>query len=346
MVSIAVEHVESWKPKVGIGPGALARANSYTTDAAEIVEINIDKGSPFVIPTPPLDGNVAELRNFFISSADRISNIHEVSYARLPQYASRAPASLYSMMLEQESVKLDAMVKRDNKTLLRAAKFRLKMMNKNYSQARMVKTIGVDKVIQIRFFKGADLNSNFDVQLEAGISLNQSTSMTNRILMELWDKGALGNKDPKKLLKLMKLGISNLDLDLGLADDERASRENLAFIEGTWKGIKGKMRPVWVFIHDNHTTHLETHTDLMKTRQVDAWPDDQVKALQDHIDEHYKFFLQLQKASQPPPANEAGQVNASPDMMGGGEMTSDQGLSPETQGEQVPPETGQPGMAQ
>jgi hypothetical protein len=41
--------------------------------------------------------------------------------------------------------------------------------------------------------------------------------------------------------------------------------------------------------------HMDYHTNLRKSEEAQAWDDEQLKALDAHINEHYMFILLLQK---------------------------------------------------
>jgi hypothetical protein len=317
MVSMESEHYESWRPKMMVPMGSLARASSMIAGSLELVEIPFDRGArPEPVNMPQLSAGQKEYRDFLLSAKDMVSNIHEPSYARLPQYSSGAPNSLYQSMLEQEAVKLDPMVKRTNKTILTQSRFRLKLMALHYEEKRLVKIMGPNKIAATRYFSKIELNQNYDVQLEIGVSVNQSTAVLGRLILDLWDKKFFDASDRPKILKLLNLGTAEAEFRGDIADLERACRENQAFIDGTWEGIPGKSRPVWVFVHDNHEVHLEQHTNLYKSEEVETWPDEQVEGLEDHIASHYEFYLKLIEASKAMAAAgstpEAGQTPASP----------------------------------
>lgn len=294
MISIISEHIEAWRPKMAVGKGALKRVNSMTVDAFELVEVDFARGEPRTLNMPELSGQVTAYRDFLISSIDKVSNIHEVSYARLPQYASRAPASLYSMMLEQESEKLHPMIKKINKTLVEMARFRLKLMDKHYGLKRMTKVIGRNKEATIQYFDKADLSESFDVRLEIGASLNQSTTIQQRLLIELWEKGILEGRDKIKIMKMLNLGTAEHELRSDMADTERAMRENQAFIDGT-DNKKKEGGGVWVFMHDDHELHLDMHTNLAKSEEAAKLSKERWARLESHINEHFAWHLALKR---------------------------------------------------
>jgi len=296
MISMISEHIEAWRPKMSVGKGALKRANSMTVDNFEIVEVDYTRGEPKPMSMPELSAQVMAFRDFLVSSVDKVSNIHEVSYSRLPQYASRAPASLYSMMLEQENIKLDPMMRRINKTLIDMAKFRLKLMDKHYSQDRMTKVIGKNREATIEYFSKTDLDENFDVRLEVGVSLNKSTTIQNRLLLELWDKGVFTEKDRSKLISLLNLGTAEHELRSDAVDIEKVVRENQAYLDDTYDKSR-EDGGVFVWTHDDHAVHVNGHSDLGKSEEAQKWPEAKWNHFEDHINEHVAYLVKIMQAA-------------------------------------------------
>jgi hypothetical protein len=293
MVSIISEHIEGWRPKLQIGPGALVKNGSYTKDALEIVEVDETKGGIRPIPVPELSGQVLAHRDFLGNALNIVSNVHEVSYSQLPQYATRAPASLYSMMLEQENLKIDPMIKRINKTLLEEGRFRLRLMEKHYKQDRLVKIVGRSNEASIMWFNGADLKGNTDVKLNIGVSIHQSKVVQQRLLLELQQQGA--PIDWNKIYKLLGEGDISDELRGDIADESRAQRENQSFIVGDYDKPREK-GGVFLYEHDNHELHLDYHTNLAKTEEAQQWDEKRWKALQQHIMGHYQLVMMLRQA--------------------------------------------------
>jgi len=299
LVSMAFEHVESWRPKMMVGKNALRNASAFTVDPFEILEVDFSKGEPRPITMPQLDSQVGALRDFFISSLDRVSNIHEVSYSRLPQYASRAPASLYQQMIEQESLKLDPMIGLANDTFINMDKLRLEIMDKHYSMPRKIKVVGQNRAATIAYYDKGDLNRNFDVRLEMGISINQSPSMQVKLITELWGQGILDESFKPKIIRMLNLGTGEYDLRDDIADTEKAIRENQSFIDKTYDKEFSK-GGIFFYIHDDHNLHLEYHCGLIKTEEAMQWEEKELMALAEHINQHFQTTIALSQAMKPP----------------------------------------------
>ncbi|MCK4384651.1 MAG: hypothetical protein KAW52_00165, partial [candidate division Zixibacteria bacterium] len=295
MISIQSEHIESWRPKMAVGKGAIKRAGAFTVDAFEMVEVDFSRGEPRTINMPELSPQVTMYRDFLEGAVGSVSNVHEVSYARLPQYASRAPASLYSMMLEQENVKLTPMVKRINKTLKQMARFRLEIMDKHYTAERMIKVVGQHKEATIEYFSNSDLSKNFDVRLETGVSLHQSPTIQTQLLIQLWREGILTEQDRVKVLRSINLGTAEHEIRRDMADTERALRENQSFIDDAYMK-KREEGGVSVYWNDDHELHLDYHTNFIKSEEAQRWDNEKWKAFDMHIYEHFRWLMFVRKA--------------------------------------------------
>ncbi len=332
MVSIASEHYEGWRAKMAVPRGSIVRKEAFTTDSFELLEVDTTKGKIQPIQMPQLGEGFTEHRNFVIASFDKVGNIHEVSYARLPQYASRAPASLYSMMLEQENTQFTPMLKKFNRTILERDRFRLQVMEKKYTRERLVKVVGKAEANSIEYFKGAELLGNTDVQLDVGVSLNQSATVQQRMLIELWQNNMLPPSIANKMLKYMNLGTAEQDLRGDIADEGRAMREDQHFVDGKWKEVLFDERAdiiYGVYKHDDHFVHLEQHTNLAKSEEAHGFDENAWIALNGHIEIHFRVVQALKKASQgmveqpvaqTQPGGNSGQMASAPGEGIGGEV--------------------------
>ena len=292
MVSIISEHIEAWRPKLIAHPESIIKDGAFTVDAFEILECDLSHDAPRPLVLPELSPQVINHRDFLIGAKDLVTNLHEVSYSQLPQYATRSPASLYGMMLEQEDLKITPMVRRINAILVREGKKRVKLMEKYYNEKRLVKVIGPENSASIQYFRGADIAGNTDVKLSQGVSIHQSKIVMQKLLLEFKNAGAPIAWD--KIFKLIQDQDLEQEIRGDIADQTRAARENQSFIDDSYKKAfqKGGVK---VYMHDNHEIHMEYHTNLRKSEEAQVWPDERLKGLDFHINEHYAFILLLQQ---------------------------------------------------
>ncbi|MCK7475647.1 MAG: hypothetical protein MZV49_24195 [Rhodopseudomonas palustris] len=198
-----------------------------------------------------------------IMAKDLVSNVHEVSYSQLPQYATRSPASLYSMMLEQEDLKITPMVRRINSILVREGKKRIELMEEYYDEARLTKVIGPENSASIQYFRGADINGNTDAKLAQGVSIHQSKIVMQKLLLEFKNAGAPIEWD--KIFKLIQDQDLEQEIRGDISDQNRASRENQSYIDDSYDKAFNQ-GGVKIFMHDNHMIHMDYHTNLSEVR--------------------------------------------------------------------------------
>jgi hypothetical protein len=177
------------------------------------------------------------------------------------------------------------------------AKFRLKLMDKHYTHPRLVKIIGEDKSASIEYFEKADLNHNFDVRLERGVSLNQSATIQQRLMLELWNAKILGPEDRRKIKRMIFEGSGAEEIRADLADSDKAQRENQAFLDKTYKNTRQK-GGVAVYMHDDHELHLDSHTDFIKSEEGQQLDDETFMALDTHIADHWMKYQEVMSAMQ------------------------------------------------
>jgi hypothetical protein len=311
--SIVSEHIEGWRAKLWTTKGDI-KEGAITMEGLEIVEGRPGSNPPTAINMPQLSSQVPAYKNELVSAMSTVSNVHEVTNSQLPKYASRAPASLYSMMLQQEDSKIDPMLKRFNRMIRDNGKFRLKLMDKYYEQERMVKLVGKNQVSSVEYFKGADLNSNYDVKLAIGISLHQNKIVQQNLFMQLYDKGIISDKN--RILKMLMLGDIEQDVRGDLSDEARAERENQAFINDLWDK-PFKEGGVKMYLHDNHDLHLGKHTDLMKSEEAQRWPDKKRDGCDKHIMEHFQIQMMIKQLAAGGGAKAPGAAQGQPGGMPG-----------------------------
>ena len=150
------------------------------------------------------------------------------------------------------------------------------------------------RAAMVEYFDGSDLNKNFDVKLEVGASLSQSTSIKTRLIIEAWNQNILDPSWRPKVLRALNIGTAEFDLREDVVDMEKAIRENQAFIDGKDQE-KGAVE--W-FVHDDHRLHMEYHTTLAKTEEFKSWPDERKARLLEHINLHMQVLALIDQAAQ------------------------------------------------
>lgn len=209
------------------------------------------------------------------------------------------------MMLEQENQKIDPMIKAINHTLKEEAKFRLEMMDKYYKTGRLVKIIGKNERTLVDYFSAADLAGNFDVKLIIGVNIHQSKAIQQRMMLDLKTAGAPIEWDT--IMKLIWEGDISQEIRASFADKERSSREDQAFLNGTFDK-SFEEGGVQVLFHDDHEIHLNSHSNTAKTEEAQRWDQKTWDGFNQHIFKHMAimaYILQQGKAAAQPDAVQA-----------------------------------------
>jgi hypothetical protein len=293
--SITSEHHEGWRAKMIVPEDSISKRGAFTTDSFELLEYDPTRGEPHAANMPELSPQVSAWRDFLLVSFGQVANVHEVSYSQLPKYSSRAPASLFSMMLEQENMKIDPMLKSINSGIKEMGKFRLRLISKYYNKERKVKIVGLGEAASIDMYEGADIEGNYDVKLEQGVHMKQSRVVQQRLLLELWQAGVM--QDPKKFIRMLGEGDIEESLHSDYVDESKARRENQAFLNGTWKNSR-ETGGVFIYLHDDDAVHMTEHTDLSKSEEASRMSLEDWTALQNHIMEHMQKMQALAMMAQ------------------------------------------------
>lgn len=298
--SIISEHVEGWRAKMQVPQGSIVKEGAFTIDSFELLEVDTTKGEVKPLNMPELSQQVINQRDFLLGAKDIVSNVHEVSYSQLPTNANRAPASLYAQMIEQENLKIDPMIRQINRTLKDETQFRLEMMGKYYTKKRLVRVVGANEHTSVDYFSGADLKGNYDVKLVIGVNIHQSKTIQQKMMLDLKTAGAPIEWDT--IFKLIWEGDVSQEIRSSFADRERASRENQAFLNGTYDK-KFSASGVQILFHDDHMVHLDSHSRMSKTEEAQQWDDATWKAFNKHLFKHLSLLAQLarntKEAAQP-----------------------------------------------
>jgi len=133
--------------------------------------------------------------------------------------------------------------------------------------------------------------------LDIGVSLNQSNTIQQRLILELWKEGIFTQEDRMKIIELLNLGTASHALRSDIVDREKALRENQAFLDDAY-GKKREEGGVFCWIHDDHALHINTHTDWGKSEEAQKWPEERWKAFEKHILKHLEWLVALQRGAQ------------------------------------------------
>jgi hypothetical protein len=179
---------------------------------------------------------------------------------------------------------------RFNRSLTRVYKKRLLLAQEVYTEPRILKITGKGNKTEIKQFLGSDLRDNTDLTLELASSLSTTRAGKIELLMNMAEKGYLGDltQDPELRAEfLTEMGLSGFAEKVN-SDIARAEKENAQIAMGNFEGIfllddeqepdpnadpnapppePTVLQNDPLFMWDNHGTHGETHRRFLISAQ-------------------------------------------------------------------------------
>ncbi|HUU38004.1 MAG TPA: hypothetical protein VMW46_07370 [Candidatus Desulfaltia sp.] len=278
--SIVDEYIDHFKPKAMIPRNSLIgeELRAFTRAGVEYVIFNqMGGGNPYWVNPPPIPDSIIMKIGQLEREIETAANMREVSFAKLPKYASRASAQLFRGLKEQDEVVLTPQLDEVDANLSAAHKFRLQLIQDHYDTKRMIKTVGKNKQTLIDAFEGAELNDNTDVRVRSGVDLFSNRQQKEEIVMTFVEKGLI--KDPKEALELLDRKDMEEFIEEQFIDERQAERENEMMKQG-------KTYPDVSMEHDEHAIHYPKHNLVRKSDEFGSWSEKSQGWLLEHLNKH------------------------------------------------------------
>ena len=290
------EYFANFKPKGMIPKGSLFGGDliAYKRAGIDFIEYDPRFGQPYWQSPPSPPEMMASWLSFQEKEIETETSIREVSMGRLPKYASRASGVLVDKLREPDKSVLLPAVEEHDESLCRLVKVELKIVQKHYTEPRLIKLVGRSKseTGAVRAFKGEDLRDNTDVKVVPGVNVFTNKRLKEDVVMTFVEKGGL---DFKKAMSILEL----TDIQAYMEDefvDERQARRHIEQIRKTEKTIAASP-------NDNHEVCYTVFNNFRKTEEFEGLDKKIQKLILDRIEQHKTF---LQPASKTPPSPEAG----------------------------------------
>jgi len=282
--SMIDERIEDYRLKAMIPFASLRGGDlkAYQRAGVDFVEYNPMVGTPHWQAPPAISSDIINHLHFQENEIETATSVRKPSLAQLPEYASRASGVLFEGLKRQDEIVLYPVVEDIDKVLKSVLKFRLKLIQQNYTQPRMIKTLGKNKRISISFFKGAELRDNTDVQVRPGIDFISNRKMRKDIVQTLVEKGLI--KDERRALELMDYkGLEEYMEDEFI--DERQAHRQLEIM---------KSKDIYIEVHDDdaHEVHFKIFNNARKAEDFDTLSDKIKENIEKRIARHKELMQQ------------------------------------------------------
>jgi PAS domain-containing protein len=302
LMSVAIERAS--KLKVLAPLGAMLNKKQWTNDYGVFIDYDKHKGEPYQMKLDPFPPHVQSYKGYLERDMEDVLNVHPVSMGQLPERASHASGTLAGLLLQQDDVTLTPLIRALNRASGKAWTMVLRLIQKYYSAARLLRYTGEDGAFQVKYFKGADLRGNTDVRITSESGLPKSLPMRVEYIMRLFESGII--QDPQMILEMMEFGQAKKIFKDVQVHERKAHRENELIKSNpklTTADVGGFLYPL-----ESHMVHLNIHL----RERLSAGFERQEKGVQDlmdfHIQKTYEAIqgIQQQQAEQGQPAEEQG----------------------------------------
>jgi len=285
LCSMVDEHIENFKIKGMIPWGSLKKGElqKFTSGNVDYVIYNPRLGgTPHYQSPPSIPETIISWLNFQENELQMQPSVREVSYARLPQYSTRASGVLFEGLKRQDEAVILPMVEDIDRACQEIMKFRLELIQKHYTQKRLIKTVGKNKEVTISYFSEADIRDNTDVRVKSGVDIFTTKRKKHEVVMAMIDKGMI--EDPKKALEL--LDVKNMDdfMEDEFIDQRQAER-HLEIMKKGSTYIAPDPR-------DAHDIHHTVFNNFRKTEEFETLSEKAQKNIIKRIDEHEMLMQQ------------------------------------------------------
>jgi hypothetical protein len=196
----------------------------------------------------------------------------------------------------------------------------LYLMQKHYTEERLLIVQGRFGTSQVPRFKGAQLSGIAQVRVSPGKIAPRSKEAQQALIMGLIDKGLV---DPQKAIMALNAGTADALIDSYELDRDKQMREIEQLVQ--MGRMEGQGVPMVDPIADDHEVHLDVLTDWMKTVDYELQPEIVKEAAQLHAQWHQQEAQAKQAqqlAMQGAAAEQAGMENAAAPQAPGKPMPS------------------------
>lgn len=325
--SQTMENID-WLGNTKIAVPYSTNSEAFDKNAGELLECDMSDGIPQQIQIQAFQPQVMNFAESILQRMMHIIGLHEVSFAQLPERASRISGRALDMLIDSESVRFAKDVN-SLKTALEDMALRfIKLARDNYDTEKYVSLVGKYRGLEVEAFKGKDLRverGEFGFFVEVGKGFGLSPARKAEQLSMLWDRGII--QDPQEILKNLEFGtIDKIYYDATL--DENKAQRHLDLIVSGVEGEEAAVAPP-ISKFDNHKVFIKVFTDFIRRPEYDLLSDEQREVIEGALEEHMRLLqeLAMQQQMVAPPQQQqqggmppGGDMQQEPEFGGEGEM--------------------------
>ena len=257
--------------------------SKYDDEVGQIIRYDASFGEPHFEspPAPPM---------FLMEELDRIrrdmediASIHDSSMGRMPEQAKSGIA--IENLTSLDNSQLMPILTHIEQQLSFFCEMVLDIMEKRYTEERLLSITGDTLSAQVKTFKGKQVKGNHRIKISLGSGMPQTKEARQTLIMTLVKEGYITKE---KGLELLEFG----DLEgLYVNVDETAQKGELqSMIDG---------QEIMVNEWDNHTAHLKILDDFLKSEEYKKTNPQVLQMILVHRQQHQQgLSMEMQTAAQ------------------------------------------------
>ncbi len=272
--------------------GSPLHARGIPSDPREIIAYNKEQGPAEALKMPEMGQYVPLHRMAMIDAMGVVGAQSEATQGIAPAEI-RSAVGLAELSEKDETI-LGEIRNRFVEFKAKQARKFVRIAQENYDTPRLLKTVGVNRTVEVQRFLGADLKGVSDVMFVLDTALGAGKQARTQSMEKLLQLGVLNPIDPdhiRLIARTLQTGaVDELFADLTVFEKE-AEDELDAMIDAQGKaGFTVIAKPT-----QNSQIHLRIKQRFMATREYRKLHPERQKAIADNVAMH-QFWLQMAEA--------------------------------------------------
>ena len=312
--------------------------------SGQLIPIKPGFQAPQLIDVPSIPSHMQQDLETLKEEFEDLSGQHQVSKGTAPSGVTAATA--ISFLQEQDQSLMAPTYTSLELALQKTGRQCLMYCAEYWDEPRLIKAVGLDQAMAVRYLKAADIKNGTDLRMEPGSSMPQSKSAHNAWVMDLMAKGMI---PPDKGLEMLNLRNMREYFNLVKLDENHANRENIRLKQIDPAEVQAltqraeQMKQQFVLSNgfadeaqaredsvaaqyldqidqpmlpvndwDNHEVHIFIHQKFMKSQAFEVLD----PAVQQQFIKHVEQHKAVQQSTQLTQLMQGGTTNVSPEMGG------------------------------
>lgn len=278
------------RPKIIVYKQHNLKDGAWTNQAGEIVELNWMPGlpDPKIIQPANVAADIWNLLAMISKEFDDLTQIYPAAEGKV----GAASSGFQTNLLQEASDGVHAPDIREDELAIQEAAWKIRrLMKLGYDTPTMVSIFGANASPEVIEFSSDQIDEFAEVRIQAGSMLPDLKSAKAQMAKEMFQAGMFGNpQDPmvrRRALEMIDIGGVDVITEDERRDIDEAAHENQLLTSGAQMGPQGPVKPAQFF--EDHPTHIVSHSNDLKSPEVQAASPQVFMAKIAHLITHYDW---------------------------------------------------------